>query len=107
MSFHFNQTDKESVFSKQSKQQSNFNVFSINFFSLDFEGKRSISEGLKRFLMRTMEKDPAKRYTVDQMKKDEWVNEGFMPLAGDYMSQRMSISPSNAALQRRASKPRF
>ncbi len=57
--------------------------------------------------MRTMEKDPTKRYTVEQMKKDEWVNEGFMPLAGDYMSQRMSISPSNAALQRRASKPRF
>ncbi len=44
-----------------------------------------------------MDKDPTQRITVEQMKKDDWVNEGFMPLAPEYMPQRMSISPSNAA----------
>jgi hypothetical protein len=50
---------------------------SIIFFRLNFEGKRSVSDGLKRFLQRVLEKDPEKRYTIDQMKKDEWVNDGL------------------------------
>jgi len=72
--------DKELQFWKQYSLQSNLN-YHLKLYSLEFEGKRSISDGLKRFLIRTLEKDPTKRYTVDQMKKDEWVNEGFMPLA--------------------------
>lgn len=52
----------------------------IQTLPLDFEGKRSISEGLKRLLLCVLEKDPTKRYTLDQMKKDEWVNEGMTPL---------------------------
>jgi hypothetical protein len=56
-----------------------------------------------------LEKDPSKRYTVEQMKKDEWINEGFMPLGVDFMhsQHRMSASQSHSALQRRASKPRI
>ncbi len=55
----------------------------IQLAQLDFEGKRSVSDGLKRFLQRTLDKDPTKRYTIEQMKKDEWVNEGMFPLAVD------------------------
>lgn len=54
----------------------------IQTLPLDFEGKRSVSDGLKRFLLKVLEKDPAKRYTLEQMKKDEWVNDGLQPLSG-------------------------
>jgi [calcium/calmodulin-dependent protein kinase] kinase len=49
----------------------------IQTLPLEFEGKRSVSDSLKRFLLKVLEKDPAKRYTLEQMKKDEWVNEGL------------------------------
>ena len=51
-----------------------------SLYSLDFEGKRSISDGFKRFLLRVLEKDPSKRYTLEMMKKDEWINDGLPPL---------------------------
>jgi len=56
---------------------------SLILLRLNFEGKRSVSDGLKRFLQRVLEKDPEKRYTIDQMKKDEWVNDGLQPLFPD------------------------
>ena len=54
----------------------------IQTLPLDFEGKRSVSDGLKRFFLKVLDKDPAKRYTLEQMKKDEWINEGLQPLSG-------------------------
>ena len=51
-----------------------------------------------------LEKDPNKRLTIEQMKKDEWVNEGMIPLAVEPILHRFSNhSPSNAA-NRRSSK---
>ena len=42
-----------------------------------------MSEGLKKFLHKVIEKDLTKRYTIEQLKKDEWVNEGLQPLSID------------------------
>ena len=35
---------------------------------------RTISEGLKFFLMKMLEKDPQKRATIEQLMKDTWLN---------------------------------
>jgi len=76
----------------------------IQLAQLDFEGKRSVSDGLKTFLKRILEKDPYKRCTIEQMKKDEWINEGMIPLAVEPILHRFSNhSPSNA-MNRRSSK---
>ena len=37
-------------------------------------GKREISEGLKFFLCKMLEKDPSKRASMEQLKKDVWLN---------------------------------
>lgn len=38
---------------------------------------REISAGLKNLLLRMLEKDPKKRATLDELKKDIWLNEGY------------------------------
>lgn len=67
-----------------------------------------ISDGLKRFLTRVLDKDPTKRYTVDQMKKDEWVNDGMPSLAPEMIHHRLSaLSPKAAGGSRRPSTKMF
>lgn len=39
--------------------------------------KRRVSDGLKRVLLRMLDKDPLTRITLDELKKDKWLNEGF------------------------------
>ena len=39
------------------------------------DGKREISEGLKFFICKMLEKDPKKRATLAQLKKDVWLNQ--------------------------------
>jgi len=49
-------------------------IHSTNFKLLD---KRNISDGLKRILLRMLDKNPLTRITVDELKKDRWLNEGY------------------------------
>ena len=80
-------------------------------YRLDFEGKRSVSDGLKRFITRVLEKDAEKRYTIEQMKKDEWVNEGMHHLSVDMHSHGMrslgGFSPTSGGHHNRQSKSKF
>ncbi len=39
--------------------------------------KRQISDGLKRILLRMLDKNPLTRATLDELKKDKWLNEGY------------------------------
>ena len=39
--------------------------------------ERNISSGLKNLLMRILEKDPAKRITMTELRENEWINEGY------------------------------
>jgi len=41
------------------------------------ETLRRISEGLKRILLRMLDKNPLTRATIDELKKDQWLNEGY------------------------------
>lgn len=38
----------------------------------------NVSEGLRQLVLRMLEKDPAKRITVDELKANQWVNEGYL-----------------------------
>lgn len=39
--------------------------------------KRNISQGLKRILLRMLDKNPLTRATLAELKKDVWLNEGY------------------------------
>ena len=39
--------------------------------------KRNISDGLKRILLRMLDKNPLTRATLDELKKDKWLNDGY------------------------------
>jgi serine/threonine protein kinase len=41
------------------------------------DSKRRISDGLKRILLRMLDKNPLTRATMDELKKDKWINEGY------------------------------
>lgn len=38
---------------------------------------RLVSDGLKRILLRMLDKNPLTRATLDELKKDTWLNEGY------------------------------
>ena len=38
---------------------------------------RDISDGLKRILLRMLDKNPLTRATLSELKKDEWLNQGY------------------------------
>ncbi len=37
---------------------------------------RKISPGLRHLLMRMLEKDPTKRANIQELRENEWINEG-------------------------------
>ena len=39
--------------------------------------KRNISQGLKNVLLKMLDKHPETRITLNDLKKDKWLNEGF------------------------------
>lgn len=49
----------------------------IHKTDLKLSEKRRISDGLKRVLLRMLDKSPLTRITLDELKKDKWLNEGF------------------------------
>ena len=44
---------------------------------LKFDKGRNISEGLKELLKKMLEKDPNQRITINELKREKWLNEGF------------------------------
>ena len=46
-------------------------------------GERQVSEGLKSLIMRMLEKEPAQRITIDEMKTLAWLNEGYQVSLAD------------------------
>ena len=50
----------------------------IHKTDLKISEKRHISEGLKNLLMQLLEKDPLKRIEIGEVKKNLWINEGFV-----------------------------
>jgi [calcium/calmodulin-dependent protein kinase] kinase len=49
-------------------------IHNTDFKLLD---KRNISDGLKRILLRMLDKNPLTRATLDELKKDKWLNDGY------------------------------
>ena len=38
---------------------------------------RAISDGLRNLLLNMLQKDPSARATLDELKRDKWLNQGF------------------------------
>ncbi len=49
----------------------------IHEMDLKLLDKRRISDGLKLVLLRMLDKNPLTRATIDELKKDKWLNEGY------------------------------
>lgn len=49
----------------------------IHQTDLKLSEKRNISDGLKRLILRMLDKNPLTRATLDELKKDRWLNEGY------------------------------
>lgn len=49
----------------------------IHTTDLQLQESREISDGLKRILLRMLDKDPKKRATLGELKRDAWLNEGY------------------------------
>ena len=49
----------------------------IHRTNLKLSEKRNISDGLKRLILRMLDKNPLTRATLDELKKDHWLNEGY------------------------------
>jgi len=45
---------------------------------LEMKSKRNVSNGLQNLILSCLEKDIDKRITMSELRKNEWVNEGFM-----------------------------
>lgn len=45
--------------------------------TLEMSTKRNISPGLENLILRCLEKDPLKRINMNELRKNQWVNEGF------------------------------
>jgi serine/threonine protein kinase len=41
------------------------------------DDRKDVSPGLINIIKGMLEKDPSKRLTLDELKKDEWINQGF------------------------------
>lgn len=49
----------------------------IHSTDLQLLESREISDGLKNILLRMLHKDPLKRATLAELKRDQWLNEGY------------------------------
>lgn len=48
---------------------------------------KPITDGLKNLIMKVLEKDPVKRATIEDLREDEWLNEGAKtPLMAEELS---------------------
>ena len=51
---------------------------------LVFPSSRSISEGLRSLIAQMLEKNPTRRITIEQMKTNAWLNEGYQVSLADF-----------------------
>ena len=59
----------------------------IHSDKVELSDVRNISEGLQSLTLRLLEKDPSKRITIEQIKENEWLNEGYKTMLSSIDAQ--------------------
>ena len=54
---------------------------------MSFPNREGVSQGLKDLISRMLEKSPSSRITIDQIKNNEWINEGYQLSLGEQGAQ--------------------
>lgn len=49
-------------------------------FRVIIPSERKLSDGIQNLLLKMLEKDPKKRYKIEDIIKDPWINEGLESL---------------------------